>query len=259
MDTTSLGDRMKSYEKITDHRIIERIPIIIRIDGKNFNKLTKRFEKPFSDRFSRWMVHAMAYTASKLQGCVIGYTQSDEITFVIHSDQSLESTSWCGNRIQKILSITSSFVTLSFNDIMWRDLEGLKPFAVFDCKIFAVPNITEAANCLVWIQNDCVKNSINAATYYEISKKYGRGKTRKMMHGLNQKEQQELLFKLTSINWSNYDEKYKNGIVTIKQDVKITTKNGEAIRKRWVVKSAPRFTSEEGKEWLYGIIDPKEE
>jgi len=30
-----LGERMKFYEKIADHRFIPNLPVVVRVDGKN--------------------------------------------------------------------------------------------------------------------------------------------------------------------------------------------------------------------------------
>lgn len=216
MDKSSLGDRMKKYEKVTDCVMPQRLPVIVRCDGKKFSKFTKKVNaaRPFDDDFSTAMRNAMLYTASKIEGCLYGFTQSDEITFVLRNDQSLESVPWFDNRIQKICSVVSSMVTASFNRELskiskWSDVETM---AYFDTRVFVVPNVVEAQNVLVWRQNDAVKNSISCACYYEVAKTIGKKSARKLMHGLNQNQQQELLFKSTGINWNNYPVKFKRGV-----------------------------------------------
>lgn len=46
----SLGDRMKGYENVTRTKLVRRMPVIIRIDGKAFHTFTKGFDKPFDGR-----------------------------------------------------------------------------------------------------------------------------------------------------------------------------------------------------------------
>ena len=103
MEKQSLGDRMKLYESVFDFRLLPRAPIMCRCDGVSFSKLTKylKLEKPFDKQFSNWMGESMTIVANKIQGCVLGYTQSDEISFVIRADQSNETVPWFNNRIQK--------------------------------------------------------------------------------------------------------------------------------------------------------------
>jgi tRNA(His) 5'-end guanylyltransferase len=213
MDKTTLGDRMKAYEKCTEINMLTRVPIIIRVDGKNFSNWTKKnkFEKPFDLVFSEAMSFAMIEAASKIEGCKFGYTQSDEMLFILRNDQSLESVPWFNNRIQKICSITSSIVTANFNSYF-----NNKCLAYFDTRVFPVPDINETINCVIWRQNDAVKNSISCSCYYEVAKFVGKKTTRKLMHGLNQNKQQELLFSKAGINWNNYPISLKRGICCYK-------------------------------------------
>lgn len=39
-DRTTLGDRMKQYEAVTDYKLYIRTPIIVRVDGRAFHTLT---------------------------------------------------------------------------------------------------------------------------------------------------------------------------------------------------------------------------
>lgn len=205
---TTLGDRIKSYEQIYDSVLLPRVPIIIRLDGKGFSKLTKAVgaKKPFDDVFSKSMADAMLKTASKIEGCVFGFTQSDEVSFILMNDQSIESQPWFGNRVQKICSVVASMMSVHFNSVQYNRS------AYFDARVFAVPNVQEAVNTIIWRQQDCTKNSISCACYYEVAKTKGKGTTRKLMHSLNQNQQQELLFKEAGINWNDYPVKYKRGI-----------------------------------------------
>jgi len=207
---------MKKYESNFDITLTNRLPVIIRLDGKGFSKFTKKIdaEKPFDNRLSDWMANAMKNVASKIEGCVFGFTQSDEITLVLRNDQSLETVPWFGNRLQKICSITSSMITANFNAEIFNShqQETDLPLAYFDARAFVVPNIDEMINCLIWRQQDCTKNSISCACYYEVAKLRGKKTTRKTMEGLNKKQQQELLFSETGINWNDYATRFKRGI-----------------------------------------------
>ena len=246
----NLGDRMKSYEGAYETSMIGRLPVIIRVDGKRFSKLTKRIkaEKPFDDRFSAAMTSAMFKTAQDIEGCVIGFTQSDEITFVVRNDQSLESEPWFGNRVQKITSITASMCTAHFLNAIGDDVGH----AYFDARTFVVPNIIEAGNCLVWRQNDAVKNIISAACYYESAKAIGKKTARKKMHGLNQKQQQEMLFQETGINWNDYPVKYKRGIACYKIKNTLQIDGQEIERSSWIVdENIPNFV---GTDFLQSIL-----
>ena len=75
-----LGTRMKTYyEEIPKIKLMRRMPVIIRIDGKAFHSFTKGMRKPFDDVLITAMQKTTKYLCENIQGCVFGYTQSDEI------------------------------------------------------------------------------------------------------------------------------------------------------------------------------------
>ena len=42
MRKNSLGNRMKEYERISDFRLVRRLPMVVRLDGKAFHSWTKK-------------------------------------------------------------------------------------------------------------------------------------------------------------------------------------------------------------------------
>ena len=84
MDKTTLGDRMKNnYENISRYYLTRRMPVIVRLDGCHFHTFTKGFKKPFDEILVKTMQETMKYLCENIQGCVLGYTQSDEISLVL--------------------------------------------------------------------------------------------------------------------------------------------------------------------------------
>lgn len=249
-----LGDRMKKYEASYESEIIWRLPIVVRIDGKGFSKWTKTVgaAKPFDDRVIRCMASATAAIVKNVEGCLFGFTQSDEATFILRNDQSLWSTPWFNNRIQKMTSTIASIATAYFNNTSLKEFSS-PPLALFDARVFGVPTIQEAKNCLIWRQNDAVKNSISSACYYGVAEKVGRKTARKMMHGLNQKQQQELLFTTAKINWNDYPVKFKRGVGVYTNEFKTDINGNSCVRSVLKVdESIPIFTQE--KEFLDNIL-----
>ena len=79
-----LGVRMKTfYEQIPKTKLMRRCPVALRIDGKAFHTFTKGFQKPFDEVLIKSMQETMKYLCENIQGCVLGYTQSDEITLIL--------------------------------------------------------------------------------------------------------------------------------------------------------------------------------
>ena len=193
----NLGDRMKKYEYVTHTYLTSRTPVIIRIDGKAFHTFTKGFVKPFDDIFSKSMQDTMKYLCKNIQGCVLGYTQSDEITLVLIDYQKLNSRGWFDYNIQKMCSVSASMATLAFNDVFIcyvreyartemepsrgkitakkerlldiYDQAALQG-AMFDARVFNIPK-EEVTNCILWRQNDATRNSIQMVGYSNFSQK----------------------------------------------------------------------------------------
>lgn len=112
--------RMKKYEFVSRNYLTTRTPVIIRIDGKAFHTFTRGFKRPFDDVLSRAMQETMKYLCENIQGCVLGYTQSDEITLVLVDYKTIDTSAWFDYNIQKCASIAASMATLAFNEAFRR-------------------------------------------------------------------------------------------------------------------------------------------
>mgnify|MGYP003298965956 CR=1 FL=1 len=89
-----IGKRMKEYyEQISKTKLMRRVPVIIRIDGKAFHTYTRGFEKPFDEVLIKTMQETTQYLCEQIQGCVLGYTQSDEISLVLIDYQTFNFSS----------------------------------------------------------------------------------------------------------------------------------------------------------------------
>jgi tRNA(His) 5'-end guanylyltransferase len=63
------------------------------------------------------MQETMKYLCEHVQGCVLGYTQSDEITLVLVDYQDRDSCAWFDDNIQKMASVSASMATMVFNNV----------------------------------------------------------------------------------------------------------------------------------------------
>lgn len=100
-----LGKRMKKYESVSKTVLMRRTPVIIRIDGKAFHTFTRGFEKPFDKVLIKTMQETTKYLCENIQGCVFGYTQSDEISLVLIDYQTLTTDAWFDYEVQKLRSL----------------------------------------------------------------------------------------------------------------------------------------------------------
>lgn len=264
--TDALGNRMKSYEGVPRHFLTRRVPVIIRIDGKAFHTFTRGFDKPFDGLLMRTMQATMQYLCENIQGCVLGYTQSDEITLVLTDYAKITTDAWFGYNVQKMTSIAASMATMAFNRVFeentrtfrrrvnegWTctgresDLceayeKSLAKGALFDARVFTVPK-DEVCNCLIWRQQDATRNSIEAAGQAYFSANELHKKTTKMI--------QEMLWQTHNINWNDYPVDCKRGSccyrVTVTENINVPNKEPVTVtRNKWRVdREIPIFTQD---------------
>lgn len=282
-----LGNRMKTfYEQIPKTKLMRRTPVIIRIDGKAFHTFTRGFKRPFDEILIKNMQETTKYLCENIQGCVLGYTQSDEITLVLVDYQRFESCAWFDYEIQKICSISASMATMAFNKFFRRNVEvfryndgenfdrgteeGLEKYnllqtylkalekgAMFDARVFNIPK-EEVTNCVYWRQLDASRNSIQMVGQANFS--------HKELHCKTCNDIQDMLMLQKNINWNDFPTHQKRGTCVIKSDEKetITEDNigtdgsvigtTKTIRSKWVIdKEIPIFKGE-GREYIDRLI-----
>lgn len=90
----NLHERMKRYEAVSQTYLMRRTPVIIRLDGVAFHTFTKDFYKPLDEVLGFAMRTTTRYLVDNIQGCVLGYTQSDEISLVLQDYKKLDTDAW---------------------------------------------------------------------------------------------------------------------------------------------------------------------
>ena len=237
-----LGIRMKEfYETVPKTKLMRRTPVAIRLDGKAFHTFTRGFQKPFDEVLGVAMRKTMKYLCENIQGCVLGYTQSDEITLILVDYQKLNTAAWFDYEVQKMCSIAASMATMAFNKFFieevafWqsrtfpRDYLGYNTGAIsetyitlletyskatdkgamFDARVFNIPK-EEVANLLYWRQLDATRNSIQMVGQANFS--------HKELHEVSCNEIQNKLLTEKNINWNDFPTHLKRGSCCIKND-----------------------------------------
>ena len=67
----TLGERMKEYEMQSRTRLLRRVPVIIRLDGKAFHTWTRGLDRPFDRNLIHIMQKTMLALCEQIQGCVL--------------------------------------------------------------------------------------------------------------------------------------------------------------------------------------------
>ena len=275
----SLGDRMKAnYENRAKTYLVRRMPVIIRLDGKAFHTFTKGLKKPYDEIFHNTMNETMKYLCENIQGCKLGYTQSDEITLLLTDYDTLTTDAWFDNNVQKICSVSASMATMAFNkffrqcvsdycdsmmalqdfdlvtDKYYDTLYDKLDIAMFDSRCFNIPE-DEVTNCFIWRQQDATRNAIQMLGQCNFS--------HKELHGKSCNNIQDMLIEQKGINFNDMPAEFKRGVCCIRQmctDVTIDFTTGdrtETERSHWVLdKEIPIFSQD--RDYINGTFKMKE-
>ncbi|HCN50657.1 MAG TPA: guanylyltransferase [Chryseobacterium sp.] len=219
---------MRKNETLSEQYILPENFIIVRLDGKGFTKLTKEklsLEKPFDQKFSVVMTNTVKHLFNSGFRIIYGYTQSDEISLLIHKDDNTFS-----RKIRKINSVlageASAFFSLQFQEV-----------CVFDCRVIAVPNHDMILDYFCWRQEDSHRNSLSAYCYWTLRNNGCNAKqATEKIEKLSMADKNELLFQY-GINYNNIPFWQKRGIgIFIKETDKMgynpfTKQNVASMRK----------------------------
>lgn len=221
-----LGDRMKKYESASVYHLTDRLPIVIRVDGKAFSSYTKGLSK--NDPF---VMAAMDNVAKALcagiMGARLAYVQSDEISVLVNPWSGLNSQSWFDNNLIKMVSISASIASAVMTAESASIFGQIKP-ACFDSRAFVLP-FEEVTNCFIWRQQDAVRNSIQVLAQMNYS--------HKELHGLNVSILKEKLKTEKGIDWEAQPTRFKHGACIVRKTVQATTGQEPTLRSSWVVDS----------------------
>lgn len=248
---------------------MRRCPVAIRIDGKAFHTFTRGFQKPFDEVLIKSMQQTMKYLCENIQGCVLGYTQSDEITLILVDYKKLTSSAWFDYEVQKMCSIAASMTTMTFNrafaknvgdyctynyecmDNTHENYEHILSLAVdkgamFNARCFNIPK-EEVTNLVYWRQLVSSRNSIQMLGQANFSHSELQNKSCNDI--------QDMLMMQKGINWNDLPVYQKRGSCCVRNKI-VVKSNGimETIQLRdtskseneWIVdKNIPIFRGED--------------
>ena len=237
-----LGIRMKNfYESVPKTKLLRRTLVAIRIDGKAFHSFTRGMKKPFDFILIESMQKTMQYLCENIQGCVLGYTQSDEITLLLIDYKRLNSDAWFDYEVQKMCSIAASMATMAFNryfaeaaaaameDGVYEEAlqKEVQKGAMFDARCFNVPK-EETANLIYWRQLDAARNSVQMVGQASFSHKELQGKSCEQI--------QDMLMQEKMFNWNELETCLKRGSCCVRKE------NAEAGKSNWIIdREIPQF------------------
>ena len=275
MDNSNLAVRMKEfYENVPKTNLMRRTPVVIRIDGKAFHTFTRGFKRPFDEVLIKTMQETTKYLCENIQGCVLGYTQSDEISLILIDYQKFETSAWFDYEVQKMCSIAASMATMAFNKYFEKNVReysyihdkqlstirltdtynrAIDKGAMFDARCFNIPK-EEVTNYIYWRQLDASRNSIQMVGQANFSHKELQNKSCNNI--------QDMLMEQKGINWNDFPTYQKRGTCVIKEKYypepvkgyENCEVNALDVRTRWVIdKDIPIFKGE-GREYIEKLV-----
>ena len=211
----------------------------------------------------------MEYLCENIQGCVLGYTQSDEITLILVDYQNLNSCAWFDYEVQKMCSIAASMATMAFNKFFTKNVNyfeitheyddaineycttlvnAAEKGAMFDARVFNIPK-EEVCNLIYWRQLDATRNSIQMVGQANFSHKELQNKSCNQI--------QDMLFQEKGINWNDFPTHLKRGSCCVKkeiQDERFDIKDGAYPRFHWEIDLEIPIFKENGRQYINNCI-----
>lgn len=280
-----LGKRMKEYyENISKTKLMRRTPVAIRIDGKAFHTFIRGFQKPFDAVLIKSMQETMKYLCENIQGSVLGYTQSDEITLILVDYKNLNTAAWFDYEVQKMCSISASMASMAFNKFFTKNvseykiewdsslvpqdialqlemqhyydtlLSAAQKGAMFDARVFNIPK-EEVTNLIYWRQLDATRNSIQMVGKKNFSHKELQNKSCNTI--------QDMLMTEKGINWNDFPTHQKRGTCCIKEEYypELIKKcedcdiDSASARTRWVIDEEIPIFKGEDRDYIEKLIN----
>ena len=249
----ALGDRMKRYEEATRFILPRRTYTLLRVDGRAFHSWTRGLTKPYDTDFIACIDSAALALCEQIPGAQFAYVQSDEISVLAVDFAAVDTQSWFDGNVQKWASIGAGVATMTFNwtvmsyltqagDMAENKILQKKPNAVFDARVFTIPDPIEVENYFVWRQQDAERNSVMM-----LARAYA---SHKQLAGKKRADQHEIIHKAGD-NWAKHPVRFKHGAVVRRRP--ITAHPATVYASNWYVDdSTPVFTK--NREYLRSLV-----
>ena len=222
MAKDGLGDRCKAFELAeAGRRAMRGLPLLARLDGRAFHTFTRGLRRPYEHGMSMAMIETTRYLVQDMIAA-IGYTQSDEITLAWYEPSQSATDYAFDGRFQKLASVLAGMASARFCQLLAAHLPGkVDETPHFDCRVWQVPTLADAADVFVWREDDATKNSISMAA--------GAHYSDRELDGKNSSAKQEMLFQ-KGINWNDFPSFFKRGTYLQRRTVERTLTDAERER-----------------------------
>lgn len=252
-----LTPKHQKYSEVFLQQLPTNLPIVLHLTIKNFIRLTKNLEKPYSPRFFTVLSDALLDLVTEVQGCLFGYLFQNQIILIIRNDLTQQSEPWLKNCIQDLSSITASLLTGSISQVLKNnatpinlDLVGR---IVIQTHSYLLPSIEDTIQHLILHQTQSLKQAVDLIAEHQAYHFFGK-KVVKNIANFSTKEKLSFLAKdCQGVTLEDYSSAFTLGIAAYKIKTLI---NDIKFQNKWMINwELPKLFSVEGKKLLSEIIE----
>lgn len=244
------GSEFKDAERATRTSLVEGLPAVIRLDGRAFHSYCQGLERPYDERLMADMDATALALAEQVDGVRLAYVQSDEISLLL-TDRIGDAVQgfMFGGQVQKLTSITAAIASATLNA---RRLGAVtERIALFDSRVFQLPDMDAVQRYFCWRQADARVNSLSmlASTHF----------SHRRLHGVSTRERVEML-RDVGVHAEDLPPAFVHGRVVCREPVQKQTtffdrragvnRTVDFVRMEAFVERAPSFESAFQEAWF---------
>jgi len=161
---TEVDLKMRRLEAFSTMRVLDDAWFVVRLDGRNFSKLTKKeFIKPFDIGLQEMFAKTTTMLMEEFS-CAYGYAISDEISLLFQKDFKVFD-----RQVEKIVSLTAAAASSQMSMLTGKRMQ-------FDSRVVVLPGDKNVLEYFRWRQDDGFRNALSDLCYWTLLKS-GNGMT----------------------------------------------------------------------------------
>jgi tRNA(His) 5'-end guanylyltransferase len=236
---TNLYSRLQEFEQRQQPKLLPKLPLIIKINGRNFYKLTQNLEKPYHEIFANCFHETLRRLCMEIEGASFGYTYNDQILIVCMKP---EDTPWYDNDVQKINSVVASLTTSFFiQHLLSYDIDINLDIA-FLVSVFVLPTLDDAINLIIGSQVECIKLATYFSCFYSfLERGFNKDEIENSLYNLTIGEKEILLKEKLDIDYEQYPLSFRLGCACYRVQKNIN----DTVKLKWtLIKDSYLFAEE---------------
>lgn len=240
-DYSDQGARWKSREVFSGLRVPIDSPLIVRVDGWRFHKVSEELGlcRPFDERLIKALSQVPLGLIRIGFPLALSFLFSDEISFLIYPP-----IPWNG-RVEKLISVIPSYSSAVVST-------ALSYPVCFDARIVVIRNLEDVLDYLGWRQSEAWRNALNSYALLALERAgLRREDAVRELKGKKAEQLHEIIFDKLGINIAKVPSWQRRGIVVRKGYEEKGSSFKRVARKVPLIDwEIPLFSTPEGRDYL---------